>query len=188
MRRGLPLLVLAAVLVAPLALLVPVFLPGEPSAAVLTSADRAAIGDPGVGRGADPVPPRTLPSSPSAVARAYLRAAHAAGPDDAGHSRRDAVPYAQPGSPAAAGTPVLDPPRPGERRIAEVDVLAPAGSDPVRGRTAFVAGIRTTTAAPGGAPRTERWRTRVVLHRGPDGRWLVTGDTPITPDTPDVDD
>ncbi|MBC3189878.1 hypothetical protein H7X46_02225 [Pseudonocardia sp. C8] len=186
MRRALPLLVLAAVLVAPLALLVPVFLPGEPPAAVLTSADRAAIGDPGVERGADPAPVAALPSSAAAVAVAHLRAAHAAGPDDTGRSRRDAVAHAEPGSPAAAGTPVLDPPGPGERRIAEVDALEPAGSG--RGRTAFVATVRTTTAAPGATPRTQRWRTRVVLRHGPDGRWRVTADAPITPDTPDVGD
>lgn len=186
--RGPVLLVLAAVLVAPLALLLPGSRPEPPAPAVLTSADRAAIGEPGPVRGPDPAPPRAVPAAPAAVARAYLRAAHAAGPDDAGRTRRDAVPFAEPGSPAAVGAPVLDPPRPGERRLAEVGEPAPAGHDPVRGRAAFVAEVRTSTAAPGAVPRVERWRTRVVLHRGPDGDWLVHTDTAITPDTPDMDD
>lgn len=108
------LLVLAAVLVAPLALLLPAFRPEPPAPAVLTSADRAAIG--------------------------------------------------------------------------EVAEPVPAAHDAVRGRAPFVAELRTRTAAPGAVPRVERWRTRVVLHRGPDGRRRVRSDTAITPDTPDVDD
>lgn len=188
MRRTVPALVLAAVLAASTALLMPVVLPGAPAPAVLTSADRAAIAHPGVGRGTELPLPAVLPSGPDAVARAYLRAAHGGEPADAGHSRRAAVVHAVPGGPAAAGAPVLDPPGAGERRIAEVDALEPAGSDAVRGRIAFVARVRTTTGAPGSAPRTAQWRTRVVLHRTPDGRWLVAADVPITPDTPDVDD
>ncbi|ANY06256.1 hypothetical protein AFB00_08040 [Pseudonocardia sp. HH130630-07] len=181
-------LVLAAVLVVPVVILVPVFLPGDSGPAVLTSADREAIGDPGLDRGADPVPPAALPSAAESVARAYLRAAHGGDPGDDGRSRRDAVAYAAPGSPAALGAPVLDPPGPGERRIAEVEALDPAGTATGGDRTAFVAQVRTTTAAPGAAPRTERWRTRLVLHRGIDGRWAVAADTPITTDTPDVND
>ncbi|BBF99514.1 MULTISPECIES: hypothetical protein [Pseudonocardia] len=178
---------LAAVLVVPVAVLVLVVLPGDPSpAGVLSVDDRAALADPGPERGPDPRRPAVPPSSPEAVARAYLVAAHGAAPDPAERTRRDAVGYATPAG--GAGFPVLDPPGAGERRIAVVDALEPAGTDPVRGRVAFVAEVRTTTAALGATPRTERWRTRVVLHRDPAGRWLVAADTPITPDTPDVGD
>ena len=178
---------IALVLLAPVTVLLLVVAPGAapPDGGVLTVDDRTALGDPGPDRGPDPPVPAVLPASPEAVARAYLAAAHGGAPGSAGTTRRDAAGYAIPGG---AGFPVLDPPGPGERRIAVVEALEPAGSDPVRGRVAFVAGIRTTTAAVGAPPRTERWRTRVVLHRGPAGRWLVAADTPITPDTPDVGD
>ncbi|MFP5072333.1 hypothetical protein ACLFMI_22045 [Pseudonocardia nantongensis] len=192
MNRRLPVLpVLLGLLVAlalPVALLVPVLAPAGPSASVLTARDRAALGGPDLGRGPDPTAPALLPAAPEAVARAYLVAAHAAGPDDAGRTRRDAVVLAEPGSPAAVGTPVLDPPGPGARRVAVVDGLVPAGTDPDRGRLAYLAAVHTVTARPGAAPRTERWRTRVVLHRDPGGRWRVAADAPVTPDTPGVGD
>ena len=104
MRRPLPLLVLAAVLAVPLALLVPALLPGPPSQAVLTSADRDALGDPGPVRGAEPPVPATRPSSPGAVARAYLVAAHGTRAGAAAGTTLDGTPYALPGSPAAAAS------------------------------------------------------------------------------------
>ncbi|MBN9759031.1 hypothetical protein Ae406Ps2_3177 [Pseudonocardia sp. Ae406_Ps2] len=188
MRRSLPLLVLAAVLAVPLALLVPALLPGPPSQAVLTSADRDALGDPGPVRGPEPAVPATRPSSPGAVARAYLVAAHGTGAGAAGGTTLDGTPYALPGSPAAAGAPVLDPPPPGSGRTAEVEDLDEGATDWARGRTALVATVRTTTSGPGTAPEVRRWRTRVVLALDAAGHWLVTADTPITTDTPDVDD
>lgn len=189
MNRRLPVLLgLLAALALPVALLVPVFGPADPSPSVLSSQDRAALGGPDLERGPDPEPPALLPSAPEAVARAYLAAAHAADDDDAGRTRRDAVVLAEPGSPAAVGTPVLDPPGPGARRVAAVEDLVPSGADPARGRLAFLASVRAVTAAPGSAARTERWRTRVVLHHDPGGRWRVAADVPVTPDTPDVDD
>lgn len=188
MNRRLPLLLgLLVALVVPVALLVPA-LAAPPSGSVLTPDDRAALGGPDLERGPDPAVPLVAPSAPDAVARAYLVAAHGAAPDDAGRTRRDAVVLAAPGSPAAVGTPVLDPPGPGARRIAAVDELVPAGADPARGRLAFLASVRAVTAAPGAVARTDRWRTRVVLHRDPGGRWLVATDSPVTPDTPDVGD
>ncbi|WP_224392534.1 hypothetical protein [Pseudonocardia sp. ICBG1293] len=188
MRRSLPLFVLAAVLTVPLALLVPALLPGPPSQAVLTSADRDALGDPGPLRGPEPAVPATRPSSPGAVTRAYLVAAHHAGADATGGTTLDATPYALPGSPAAAGAPVLDPPPPGAQRTVEVERLDEGATDWSRGRTALVATVRTTTAGPATPAELRRWRTRVVLQLDEAGHWLVTADTPITTDTPDVDD
>jgi len=178
---------LGAVLLVPVVVLLVVVVPGggPPPGGVLSADDRSALGDPGPERGPEPPVPAVLPAAPEAVARAYLVAAHGAGPDAAGRTRRDAAGYAVPGG---TGFPVLDPPGAGERRIAVVEALEPAGSDPARGRRAFVAEVRTSTAVLGTAPRTERWRTRVVLQRDAGGRWLVTADTPITPDTPDVGD
>ena len=66
--------------------------------------------------------------------------------------------------------------------------LDEGATDWARGRTALVATVRTTTAGPGAAPEVRRWRTRVVLQFDAAGHWLVTADTPITTDTPDVDD
>ncbi|MEJ8281159.1 hypothetical protein [Pseudonocardia spirodelae] len=186
MRRSVPLLVLAAVLALPLAVLVPAFLPAPPSQAVLTSADRDALGDPGPERGADPAVPATRPSAPAAVARAYLVAAHGTGAD--GRTARAGAPYALAGSPAEVGAPVLDPPPPGTHRVAGVESLDESATDWARGRTALVATVRTTTTGPGAGSDVRRWRTRVVLQLDPAGRWLVVADTPITTDTPDVDD
>lgn len=181
---------LLAALAVPVALLVAVAVPvtPSPSPSVLTAQDRSALGGPDLRRGPDPAVPAVLPSGPEAVVTAYLVAAHAAGNADAGRTRRDAVVLAEPGSPAAVGTPVLDPPGPGARRVAAVEELVPAGADPARGRLAFTAAVRAVTVAPGAAPRTDRWRTRVVLHRDPGGPWRVAADVPVTPDTPDVGD
>lgn len=187
--RRLPVLLgLAGALTVLAVLLATAYAPAPPSPSVLSAEDRAVLGGPDLERGADPAVPALLPSAPDAVARAYLVAAHGAAPSDAGRTRRDAVVLAEPGSPAAVGTPVLDPPAPGARRVAAVEELVAAGSDPARGRLAYLASLRAVTADPGAAPRIERWRTQVVLHRDPGGRWRVAADVPVTPDTPDVGD
>ncbi|MFP5022633.1 hypothetical protein [Pseudonocardia phyllosphaerae] len=184
-RRTTLLLGLSAVVALPIALLVPALADaddGDHAPPVLTSDDRAALGGGDLERGADPLFPVPAPSAPEGLVRAYLVAAHGAGPGDAVRTRRDAVTLTEPGGPAAVGTPVLDAPPPGARRIAVVDALAPAEQDLTRGRQAYLADVRTTTAAPGGTARTERWRTRVVLHRGDDGRWRVLADVPLAAD------
>lgn len=153
---------------------------------VLSSEDRAALGGPDIDRGAPP--PRggyPVPAGPDAVARAYLVAAYGAAPDDAGRTRLDAVRYAEPGSPpAVVGVPVLDAPAPGARRVAVVDGLTPTASDRAGTRIGYLADVATTTGAPGRAVRSERLRTQIVVHRQPDGRWLVVAETPDTADTP----
>lgn len=153
---------------------------------VLSSEDRAALGGPDIGRGDEP--PEVgypVPAEPDAVARAYLVAAYAAAPGDSGRTRRDAVRYAEPGSPpAVVGVPVLDAPAPGARRVAAVEALTPSAAAPDGTRRAFLAAVRTSTGAPGGAVRTARLRTQIVVHRQPDGHWLVVAETPDTADTP----
>ena len=89
--------------------------PGPPLGAVLDGSDRHALDAAPLRRGPDPPPvdPAVDLTDPAAVARAYLAAARSATPADHGHTRRDAVPYAAAGSPAAVGVVVLDPPPPG---------------------------------------------------------------------------
>lgn len=157
-----------------------------PSPSVLSSEDRAVLGGPDVDRG-DPGPDVAypVPDGADAVARAYLVAAYAAGAGDAGRTRLEATRYAEPGSPlAVVGVTVVDPPPPGARRVAAVEELAEVASDPGDTRRAFLASVRTTTGAPGEPARSDRLRTRVVVHRQPDGRWLVVSETPDTADTP----
>jgi hypothetical protein len=182
-RRVVPVLAsIAAVLVA-VGIGVWLFTPG-PSPSVLSSDDRAVLGGPDLDRGDPPTAVGyAVPDGAEAVTRAYLVAAYAAGPSDAGHTRLDAVRYAEPGSPpAVVGVAVVDPPPAGARRVAVVEELTAAASDPAR--QAFLATVRTTTGAPGEPARSERLLTRVVVHRQPDGRWLVVAETPDTPDTP----
>lgn len=157
-----------------------------PSPSVLSSEDRAVLGGPDVDRG-DPPPAvaYAVPDGAEAVTRAYLVAAYAAGPSDTGRTRLDAARYAEPGSPpAVVGVTVVDPPPAGARRVAAVEELSAAAADPDGTRQALLATVRTTTAAPGEPAATVRLRTRVVVHRQPDGRWLVVAETPDTPDTP----
>lgn len=157
-----------------------------PSPSVLSSDDRAVLGGPDVDRGEEPpAVAYAVPDGAEAVARAYLVAAYAAGAPDTGRTRLDAARYAEPGSPpAVVGVAVVDPPPAGARRIAAVEDLTAVASDPERTRQAFLATVRTTTGAPGTTARSQRLRTRVVVHRQPDGRWLVVAETPDTPDTP----
>ncbi|RZT83760.1 hypothetical protein EV383_0578 [Pseudonocardia sediminis] len=158
----------------------------DPPDTVLSSEDRAALGGPDVDRGDEPAAVGyAVPSEPDAVARAYLVAAYGAAPGDAGRTRRDAVRYAEPGSPpAVVGVPVLDAPAPGARRVAVVEGLTPSAAAPDGTRRAYLASVATSTGAPGESVRTARLRTQIVVHRQPDGRWLVVAETPDTADTP----
>jgi hypothetical protein len=91
--------------------------------------------------------------------------------------------YAAPGSPpAAVGVVVLDPPPPDQVRTAAVgavDLLVSDGADRRRG---YRATVLTATGSPGGAATPAVTTAYVVLAREPDGRWLVTVDTPTPPD------
>ena len=101
--------------------------PGPPLGAVLDGSDRHALDAAPLRRGPDPPPadPAVDLTDPAAVARAYLAAARSATPADHGRTRRDAVPYAAAGSPAAVGVVVLDPPPPGQVRTAAVHRARP---------------------------------------------------------------
>jgi hypothetical protein len=184
-RRLVPVLASITAVLVSVGIGVWLFAPG-PSPSVLSSDDRAVLGGPDLDRG-DPPPAvgYAVPDGAEAVARAYLVAAYAAGPSDAGRTRLDAARYAEPGSPpAVVGVAVVDPPPAGARRVAVVEALTAAASDPEGTRQAFLATVRTTTGAPGEPARSDRLLTRVVVHRQPDGRWLVVAESPDTPDTP----
>ena len=103
-------------------------------------------------------------TDPEAVARAYLVAAHSLVPGDADHTQRRATGYARPGSPAAVGVVVLDPP-PGAHRTAVVTGLEPAGASGER--RGYRAALRTETARPGGPVAVARQQALVVLARRP---------------------
>ena len=150
--------------------------PGPPLGAVLDGSDRHALDAAPLRRGPDPPPadPAVDLSDPAAVARAYLTAARSATPDDHGRTRRDAVPYAAAGSPAAVGVVVLDPPPPGQVRTAAVtglELVAATEDDRRRG-------YRATVATSTGSATTAGTTAYVVLARQPDGRWLVVVDAP----------
>ena len=150
--------------------------PGPPLGAVLDGSDRHALDAAPLRRGPDPPPvdPAVDLTDPAAVARAYLAAARSATPADHGHTRRDAVPYAAAGSPAAVGVVVLDPPPPGQVRTAAVtalDLVTAAEDDRRRG-------YRATVATSTGPASTAVTTAYVVLARQPDGRWLVVVDAP----------
>jgi hypothetical protein len=152
--------------------------PGPPLGAVLDGPDRRALGAVPLQRGADPPPadPAVDRTDPTAVARAYLCAARAVTADDQRRTRRQASPYAAPGSPAAVGLVVLDPPPPGQLRMATVtalDLAAAADDDERRG---YRASVTTSTGPPGGVATTAVTTAYVVLARQPDGRWLVVAD------------
>jgi hypothetical protein len=154
--------------------------PGPPLGAVLDADDRLALGAVPLRRGADPPPadPAVDLSDPTAVARAYLAAARSSTAGDHGRTRREASPYAAPGSPAAVGVVVLDPPEPGRPRTATVtalDLTAAADDDRRRG---YRATVTTSTGPPGGGATTAVTTEYVVLARQPDGRWLVVADAP----------
>jgi hypothetical protein len=155
--------------------------PGPPLGAVLDEADRRALDAEPVRRGADPPPvdPAVDLTDPAAVARAYLTAARAGDPDDGGRTRLRAAGYAVPGSPpGTVGVLVLDPPPPGQVRTASVATLDLVAADPADRRRGYRASVATATGPPGGAAVLGLVPAYVVLARQPDGRWLVTTDTP----------
>jgi hypothetical protein len=151
--------------------------PGDLAGPVLSDYDRRALAADPARRGADPVPtdPAVAPTDPAAVARAYLVAAHSLVPADAGRTQRRATGYALPGSPAAVGVVVLDPPPPGAVRTAVVTGLDLAGA--TAERRGYRAALRTETARPGGPVTVTHQQTLVVLARSPDGRWRVVAET-----------
>ena len=173
-------LIVAAAALAVLGLVVRRDEPGPPLGAVLDGDDRRALGAVPLRRGADPpqADPAVDLADPAAVARAYLAVARSSTAADHGRTRREASPYAEPGSTAAVGLVVLDPPEPGQVRTATVtalDLVAAADDDHRRG---FRATVATSTGPPGGVDTTAVTTEYVVLARQPDGRWLVVADAP----------
>jgi hypothetical protein len=155
--------------------------PGPPLGAVLDGPDRRVLGAVPPARG--PAPPPADPavdlSDPAAVVRAYLVAARSADAADAGRTRRQAAPYAGPGTPpGAVGVLVLDPPPPGQVRTAAVPALDLVAADDGDRRRGYRATVATATGPPGGTAVPAVATVYVVLARQPDGRWLVTADTP----------
>jgi hypothetical protein len=165
--------------------------PGPPLGAVLDDADRRALDAPPVRRGppAPPVDPAVDLTDPAAVARAYVTAARSTDADDAGRTHLRAAAYALPGSPpAAVGVVVLDPPPPGQVRSAAVTALDLVTADEADLRRGYRATLTTTTGPPSGPRTAAESAAYVVLARGPDGRWRVATDAPVTPDLLDADD
>ena len=172
---------------------------GEPPlGGALSADDRLALDARPVDRGAPPPPadPGIDPTDSATVARAYLTAAHAARPDDAGRTNLRAAAHAAPGSPPAdVGVLVLDPPPAGAERTASVtalDLVAVAhgegaahehGADPgPEVRRGYRAEIETETGAPGGPLTREHLVRHVVLARQPDDTWLVAAESTASPD------
>jgi hypothetical protein len=161
---------------------------GPPLGAVLDGPDRQLLDAVPVRRGppAPPADPAVDLADPEAVARAYLVAARAAAPDDTGRTHLQAASYAAPGSPpAAVGVLVLDPPPPGQVRTAAVSALDLVAVDDGDRRRGYRAAVATATGPPGAAAVPAVATTYVVLARQPDGRWLVTTDTPELPEGDD---
>jgi hypothetical protein len=83
---------------------------------------------------------------------------------------------------------VLDPPPTGQVRTASVTALDLVAEDDEGLRRGYRATVTTATGPPGAAPPQgvrAVGTAYVVLARQPDGRWLVTTDTP---DVPEGDD
>ncbi|WP_147263917.1 hypothetical protein [Prauserella sp. PE36] len=109
---------------------------------------------------------------PTAVARAYLVAAHTLRDTDRGTTNRRVLPYLAPDNPAnPRGLVVIDPPPAGQTTTATVEQLRVVGSDQARQRIAYEARWSGSTGR--SDPRIDRRATFVVLARQPDGRWLV---------------
>jgi hypothetical protein len=162
-----------------------------PVGAVLSGQDRIDLDAPPVLRGADePAPdPAVDLTDPAAVATAYLVAAHAATPADAGGTHRRAAAYAVPGSPpAVVGVLVVDPPPPGAVRTAAVVALDLVAADRADRRRGYRTGVLTTTGDPGEDATVVELSRDVVVARRPDGTWLVASEQPATPDLPAGED
>ena len=160
---------------------------GIASRSVLADDDRRSLAAMPALRGADPAPPDPAVdlADPEAVARAYLAAAHSLVPGDAGHTQRRAAGFARPGTPAAVGVVVLDPPPSGASRSAVVTALAlVAAEGSLRG---YGAEVRTATGRPDGQVTVERQHVLVVLTDDTDGRWRVVAETRDDGDLPDGD-
>jgi hypothetical protein len=183
-------LVASALVVLAAALAVPLLLHGDPDSgpplgAVLDGPDRRVLDAVPLRRGPEPPPadPAVDLTDPVAVVRAYLVAARTAGADDAGRTRRQAASYAAPGSPpAAVGVLVLDPPPRGQVRTAAVPELDLVAVDDADRRRGYRATVATATGPPDGAAVPAVVTAYVALARQPDGRWLVTTDTPDLPE------
>lgn len=179
-----PLLAAAAALAVAVLLLVVVAEhrgePGPPLGAVLDGPDRRALGAVPLRRGADPPPadPTVDRTDPAAVARAYLAAARSTTPADRGRTHLEAVAYTAPGSPAAVGVVVLDPPPPGQVRTATVTALELALSAEDDRRRGYRAAVTMATGPSGGPTTVAVTDAYLVLAREPDGRWLVVADGP----------
>jgi hypothetical protein len=156
-----------------------------PLGAALSEEDRLALDAAPVQRGA-PAPtadPAVDLQDPEAVAHAYLAAAHSTTPEDAGHTSLRGAAYAVPGSPlATVGVLVVDPPPAGTVRTATVTALDLVTTAPGDRRRAYRAEVGTATGPPGGELTVALVTRHVVIARQADGRWLVAGDSPATPD------
>lgn len=162
-----------------------------PIGVVLDADDRQALAAQPVERGAaaGPVDPTVDLTDPEAVARAYLAAARSVSPHDSGHTHLRAAGYAAPRSPpASVGVIVLDPPPPGSMRAAVVTALELVAVDHDDRRRGYRAEIGTATGRPGTTAAVDVVESDVVLARQPDGTWLVTADTPPSPDLPAGED
>lgn len=163
----------------------------RPLGAVLSDDDRRALDAPPVQRGAPapPVDPAVDLTSPEAVARAFLAAAHSITGEDAGRTQLRGAGYAVPGSPpASVGVVVLDPPPAGSLRTATVTGLELVAADAGDRRRGYRAEIGTATGPPAGPVALDVVVRHVVLARQPDGRWLVAAETSATPDLPSGED
>jgi hypothetical protein len=156
-----------------------------PLGGALSEADRVALDAMPVERGEPPPPPDPAVdlTDPEDVARAYLAAAHSAGPADAGRTSLRGAGYAVPGSPpATVGVIVVDPPPAGAARTATVTALALVAVAPGDVRRAYRAEVGTATGPAGGTLTVDLVARHVVLARQPDARWLVAADSPATTD------
>lgn len=146
-----------------------------PIGAALSAADRLAVAAEPVERGA-PAPGPVGAADPVAVATAFLEAAHTVVPGDAGRTHLRAAGHAEPGSAAAGGVMVLDPPPDGTTRLATVTAIRLVAATDDGARLGYRAELGTVQTPPGDAIETTV--RDVVLARQADGLWLVVADAP----------
>lgn len=156
-----------------------------PLGAVLSEQDRRELDAPRIERG-DPPPPADPTvdfTDPEAVARAFLIASRTATDDDAGRTSLRAAAYAAPGSPpATVGVIVIDPPPPGSVRTAVIDGINLVAVSDDGHRRGYLATVRTFTGPPGAPdPHVATTTAFVAVTLQPDGRWLVTAESPDPP-------